>query len=334
MKRLAYLTLLTLVLVSCGSRRGYFKLEGRLLNLNQGEFYVYSPDGVFDGVDTIKVEGGRFTYETPCKDNGTLVIIFPNFSEQPVFAEPGENVTIKGDASHLKEIEVKGTDENELMNAFRRQIADASPPEVTAKAEEFIKNNPESAVSVYILRKYFITDDKADLNRAGRLAGLIYKAQPKNGHVARIVRYIDVAKHGVQGSAMPSFSEKDIDGRTVSTADTRGKVAVVFTFASWSQESMSMKSMLNRLKKDNKDRMMLIGISMDASRKTCKETLRFDSLSASVLCDQQLFDSPLLAKFALQRVPDAIVYDTGGRIVAHGLGSNELEAKLKTMLNR
>ena len=65
MKRLAYLITLTLVLVSCGSRSGHFKLEGRLLNLNQGEFYIYSTDGVFAGIDTIKVDGGRFAYEPP-----------------------------------------------------------------------------------------------------------------------------------------------------------------------------------------------------------------------------------------------------------------------------
>ena len=120
MKRLIYIFTLTLVLVSCGSRSGYFSLEGRLLNLNQGEFYVYSPDGVFDGVDTIKVEGGRFTFETPCKEEGTIIIVFPNFSEQPVFAEPGKSVTIKGSASRLKEIEIDGTDANEQMNAFRK----------------------------------------------------------------------------------------------------------------------------------------------------------------------------------------------------------------------
>ena len=51
------------------------------------------------------------------------MIVFPNFSEQPVFAEPGKSVTIKGDASHLKEIEIEGTDENKLMNGFRQQIA-------------------------------------------------------------------------------------------------------------------------------------------------------------------------------------------------------------------
>lgn len=114
-------------------------MDGRLLNLNQGEFYVYSPDGVFDGIDTIKVEGGRFTFETQCKESGTLVIVFPNFSEVPVFAEPGKSVSVKGDASHLKEIEIEGTKENELMTAFRQQLVKASPPEEMSYAENFVK---------------------------------------------------------------------------------------------------------------------------------------------------------------------------------------------------
>lgn len=63
MKKLTYLLLLTLVLVSCGTSSDRFKIEGRFLNLNQGEFYVYSNDGGISGVDTIKVNGGRFTYE-------------------------------------------------------------------------------------------------------------------------------------------------------------------------------------------------------------------------------------------------------------------------------
>lgn len=61
MKKFAYILILfiTLVLTSCGVSSGHFKFEGKFLNMNQGEFYVYSPDGGFEGVDTIKVEGGR-----------------------------------------------------------------------------------------------------------------------------------------------------------------------------------------------------------------------------------------------------------------------------------
>ncbi|WP_337487398.1 DUF4369 domain-containing protein, partial [Prevotella sp.] len=66
MKHLYILILAVLTLASCGTDSGHFKLEGRLLNINQGEFYVYCPDGAMRGLDTIKVQAGRFTYTTEC----------------------------------------------------------------------------------------------------------------------------------------------------------------------------------------------------------------------------------------------------------------------------
>ena len=333
MKRLIYICTLTLVLVACGSRSGYFSLEGRLLNLNQGEFYVYSPDGVFDGVDTIKVEGGRFTFETPCKENGTLVIVFPNFSEQPVFAEPGKSVTISGDASHLKEIEIKGTDENKLMNGFRQQIAKASPPEVTKYAEQFIKNNPQSAVSVYILRKYFVTAKNADAGKTRKLIDIVQKAQPKNGHVARMARHAKTMSNCRPGGKMPSFITKDIDGKTVTDADLRGKVAVVYTWADWNYESRNLRDRLTRMKKEYGDRLCLLGISLDASRQRCKASLFGDSTSTIIVCDQKMFDSELLEKFSFGAVPENILFNAQGHVVERDLKLNDIESRLKVLLN-
>jgi len=80
MKKFSLLILLTLVLVACGTDGHHFEVEGKLTNLNQGEFYVYSPDNVIEGTDTIKVQGGRFSYEIPCEKEGVLIVVFPNFS--------------------------------------------------------------------------------------------------------------------------------------------------------------------------------------------------------------------------------------------------------------
>lgn len=337
MKRLIYFITLTLVLVSCGSRSGYFSFEGRLLNLNQGEFYVYSPDGVFNGVDTIKVDGGRFTFETPCKQEGTIMIVFPNFSEQPVFAEPGKTVTIKGDALHLKELEIEGTDVNEQMTAFSQRIAKVSPPEVLECAEQFVKDNPQSAVSVYILRKYFvlpkIEENSKDLKKAEELVNVVAKAQPKNGNVARMVRYLKVAGSGVTGSRMPSFTATDVYGKSVSDGNLRGKVAVVYSLANWSYESRNMHGRLTRLKKEYGDKLALLGISLDASRQSCKNMLRIDSVSAMVVCDQMMFQSPFVELFAIDGVPANILFNAQGHIVERNVELNEIESKLKVLLN-
>jgi len=340
MKRLAYLIILSLVLVSCGSRNGYFSLDGHLLNLNQGEFYVYSPDGVFDGVDTIKVEGGRFAFETPCKQNGTIVIVFPNFSEQPVFAEPGKSVTIKGDASHLKEIEVKGTDDNELMNSFRQQLVKASPPEVIGYAERFIKNNPESPVSVYILKKYIVmnagqafSSTATDYAKTLILADAIYEKQPKNGEVARIKRYLQMMKNGVTAGRLPSFIAQDVNGRSITDGYLRGKTAVVYAWADWKYESRNMHERLKQLSKEYGNRLVLVGISLDASAQNSKTTMRNDSSSCVTICDQQMFESPLLDKFALTGAGDNVIFNAQGRVIERNLDTDALEIKLKSLLN-
>ena len=181
MKRIVYFFLLSLLLVSCGGRSGYFKIDGRLLHVNQGQLFVYSPEGVIDGLDTIQIKGGRFTYEIPCQFNGTLIIVFPNYSTHAIFAEPGEAVEIKADASHLKEMEVKGTDDNELMGKFRKQIASASPPEVVKYAVQFVEAHPESPVSVYLTERYLINNKRTDYKQTAELIKLMEKEQPKNG---------------------------------------------------------------------------------------------------------------------------------------------------------
>ncbi|MBQ1646571.1 MAG: DUF4369 domain-containing protein, partial [Prevotella sp.] len=156
MKQLSIVLLLTLILVSCGTDSQHFKIDGRFLHLNQGEFYVYSPDGGIDGLDTIKVQAGRFVYETPCTRPCILMMVFPNFSEQPIFAEPGKTVSVQGDASHLKEMETTGTKSNELMTKFRKEVANSSPPETKKQVEQFIKDYPDSPVGVYLVSKYFM----------------------------------------------------------------------------------------------------------------------------------------------------------------------------------
>lgn len=320
-------------MVGCGSRSGYFKLEGHLLNLNQGEFYVYSPDNAITKVDTIKVEGGRFAYETPCNGEGTIAIVFPNFSELPVFVAPGKSVTISGDATHLKEIGVKGTDENKLMTAFRQQIAKASPPEVKQLASKFIKDNANSLAAVYVLRHYFVTDSKVDPKETAQLVDVVHKAQPKNGNVARMEQFVKTARAGAIGAQMPQFTAQDINGRTVTAADTRGKVTVVFTWATWSYESRNIMNQLKRVFNDHKGRLALIAISLDASSKDCLRSLNNDSTTTRNICDELMFDSPLLEKFALTGVPDNILYNAQGRIIERGLTADELEKRLKTLLN-
>jgi len=325
--------LLALLTVACSSDSGRFRLEGRLRNINQGEFYLYSLDGTLTGMDTISVRDGRFAYETELHDKATLIIIFPNYSEQPVFAESGATVTIKGDASHMKEMTIKGTKDNDLMTDLRMQLNELMPPAVPRAVAGFITEHPQSAVSTYLLQRYFLLCRQPDYKEARRLAGLMLKAQPQNVQLETLTRQLDPLQGGAVGSQLPSFTATDVKGQQVSERQLKGKVNVVSLWASWNNRSTDMQRRLKRLKDDYGQDLAIVSICLDGSPADCRRSVvTRDSLKWPTLCDGKVWQTPLLQKFGFAVVPGNVVADRSGRIVARNLNPQQLEDKLKELL--
>ena len=324
MKRIVLFLLLVLILISCGTRSGHFKMEGRFLHMNQGELYVYSPDGGIDGLDTIKIEAGRFAYEIPCSKPATLVIIFPNYSVQPIFAESGGSVEVKADASHLKEMEVKGTDDNELMTKFRKQIANSSPPDELKYAIQFIKDHPESTVSVYLLNRYLIQTETPDYKQAANLLKILLKEQPGNVTLGRLQRQISGLGTLKVGDKLPNFTAKDVNGKLINNATLANQTIIISTWAAWSYESLDFQRALNDAVKAGK--IAALGISVDANPKDVRQALKNDDIMFPNVCDGKMLSTPLLKTFGLTTVPDNIVV-RNGKIIERGITANTVRQR-------
>ena len=332
MQRIIGLLGCILLLVACGSDGGKFRLEGRLRNMNQGEFWVYSPDGAIKGIDTITVRSGRFAYELDLKDDGTLVVIFPNYSEQPVFARPGKSVSITGDASHLKEIIIEGTTENEDMTSLRMELNDLTPPDIPDAVSDFIKEQPASLASIYLLQRYFLQTSQPDYRRALQLTKLMLAENPENQQLSLLAKLLPKLQGAAVGSSLPSFTATDVKGAKVTPAVLKKDVNVVSTWASWSFLSTSAQSRLRALKKRHGDRLGMLSICLDSKANECKRIVTRDSLKWQTVCDGKSWDSPLLATFGLSDVPGNILIDKKGRIIARNLPIQQLEERINNIL--
>lgn len=353
-----------LVCTSCGTDNRHFRIDGRLLHLNQGEFYVYSPDGTINGLDTIKVQAGRFSYEVACDRPMTLMIVFPNFTEQPVFAQPGKSVDLKGDASHLKEMTVKGTEDNELMNKFREMIHNAAPPEMKKCAQLFVQDHPESRVGAYLVDRYFIHDANPDTKTAVRLVDLMIEKQPDNGYLKRQKRQLTASFVATKGADIPNVLGTTVDGKTIGRVQlTKAPVTVVCALATWKYESMSQFRRLAAYAASQQGRVAVVGVSIDASPSLVRSQLASQigisdsafgpssglasgsssgSASAAaqgssssrssstcyVVCDGKMVESPFFTRLGLTGVPDNIVIKNG-RIAAAHLTDNQLTEFIK-----
>ena len=327
-----HLSLITL-LSSCGPDRGFFRLEGEFRGFNQGEFYVYSTDGGIRKLDTIGVKGGRFTYQIPLDSAATFVLVFPNYSEIPVIGVSGAKVEVEGDASHLKEIEVRGTKENDLLTGFRLKVSEMTPPETVREAADFITKHPDALSSTFLLNKYFVQSQTPDYKKALSLAKTIHEARPGNKRIAALVKHLEGLQAIRNGATLPKFTATDIKGRPISSGDLYAPVNVITTWATWNYESQNIQRQLRRREKEKGvNRLRILSICLDANAKECRRLMDRDSITWCNICDERMWDNPILTTLGLSRIPDNIITDSQGRILAHSLPVAELNKKIDELL--
>ena len=320
------------ILSSCGGDRKTFLLEGTFKGFNQGELYIYGMNGSHR-LDTISVVKGKIHYEVTLEDPVTLSLVFPNFSEIPIFAEPRAEVEIEGDASHLKETRISGTETNEEMTKFRLQAGGMTPPEATKAAEAYIKEHPSSPVALYLLNKYFTQISSPDYQKCIALIGEIQKVQPEEPSLKGLAEKMKGLGNLKDGAKMPSFTAIDINGKTVKSSDLNAPVNIIFTWAKWNYESVSMQRQLTYFQQRYKDKLKIVGICLDADKKECRNTAEKDSVKWSTICDGKIWEGALVKQLGLSYIPDNIMTDSQGKIIAHTLHINELQDKARPLLD-
>ena len=321
-----------MLLAACGVDSDRFRLEGRFRNINQGEFWVYSIDGGIDGVDTIQVRNGRFSYETELRMPATFIIIFPNYSELPVFAKPGKTVSLKGDVSHLKEVAVNGTEANEDMTKLRMELNKLMPPEVPNAVEKFIKKNPGSQAGPYLLQHYYLQEVEPDYKKAYELAGIMMKENPDNGILAKWEQELKGLSHYRWKGKLPSFSATDIKGRSVSQNDLKAKLNVLMVWASWNFQSTDTQRRLQKLKKTYGEKLGVVGICLDADVKDCRRRMEKDSIQWKTVCDGRMWNSPVLGQLGVGSLPANWLVNQKGEIIERNVDPQKIEERVNKEL--
>lgn len=317
------------MLASCGGKSGYFRLEGRLRHMNQAAFYIYSLDGGMQGLDTIQVKSGIFSYEIPLEHSATFVLVFPNYSEQPIFAEPGAKVSIEGDASHLRELKITGTKDNELMTEWRLKANNMTPPGVRRSVGDFVKEHPESPVGRYLVDAYLVKNINPNYEEAYSLSKIMLDVDKDNIWLQKMNKSLSELKKSY--AKLPPFKGIDTNGKRVNKDQLNKRVNIIYTYSSWSRASSLCERVISRFYKNHPNDVAVLGISLDANPRECKKRVESDSLKWSVVCDGKAWDSPIVKDLGIAVVPATIITDRNGKVVARNLRDVLLEQKLEEL---
>lgn len=284
--------LLLLSIVACKDRSS-FKIEGEIEHLRDAELYIYSPDGGIDRIDTIKVQEGSFEWKTPLDNEATFYIIYPNLSEIVIFAKPGDEIEISGDANELKAMKVEGSKENEEFTKFRLAHLQDNESQILKAMQEYIDANGNNRITSYLQRQISLKNVKLSDLKVGNI--------------------------------LPPL---ELPGDSISPADTiqyesKGRPTLVAFWASWHETSHEVNIFVRDALRStdtlpSDKRLQAVSISLDIDANLYNMYRKQDSIFWPTRCYRQMWSTPQVVQMGIRRLPYVILADSTGTIVALG----------------
>ncbi|MGZ8545170.1 MAG: redoxin domain-containing protein, partial [Flavisolibacter sp.] len=197
----------------------------------------------------------------------------------------------------------------------------------------FVQANPNSPVGLYALKQYAgydIDADKVEPLFNGLPASI--KALPT---AVDLKERMVLARKTAVGQPAMDFTQNDTLGQPVALSSFRGKYVLVDFWASWCgpcrKENPNIVEAFNTYKDRN---FTVLGVSLDQpnGKERWMAAIHKDGLTWTQVSDLLYWDNAAAKQYGIRAIPQNLLIDPNGTIIAKNIRGEELQKKLAELL--
>ncbi len=321
-----------------------FVITGNVTGFPNGTPVSFLNDQTGQPEKQTTIEDGKFIIKGQMPQPSFKVLIFGELQQGVALFLDNSNIKISGDKNAIDKLSITGSSLQAQYMEYTSAIQpyakifeenaayDPSASDAVEKiSTDFVKKNPASYVApIAIIRLIQATQNSVKAEELYNSMTDPVKTSPLGQYVNQ---QIQESKINAIGSVVKDFSQNDTSGNPVNISSFRGKYVLLDFWASWCRPCrMENPNVVAAYNKFHDKNFTILSVSLDQAKPAWVNAIQMDGLNWSHVSDLKGWNNEVAGLFQIRSIPQNLLIDPDGKIIAKNLRGPLLENKLNQIL--